>query len=286
MKLLSYGEQGNERLGLMISENEFVDVNYLDNSISSNILDVISKDDFLKIEKLLRQFEFKKEFIININDVKISAPIPRPGLIVCVGLNYKDHADEQGCRYPEKPLLFSKASVSVCSYCENIKYPKNVSKLDYEVELGVVIGKKAQNIKKSDALEYVSGYLTFNDVSARCAQFGDRQWFRGKSFDNFAPMGPYMITKDEVRDPNNLGLKCFVNGELRQSSNTNNMIHNIESLISYISENVTLMPGDIIAIGTPAGVGAFMNPPELLEIGDVVKLEVEGLGQITNEIIS
>jgi 2-keto-4-pentenoate hydratase/2-oxohepta-3-ene-1,7-dioic acid hydratase in catechol pathway len=200
-------------------------------------------------------------------------------------LNYKDHADEQGHPYPEAPLLFGKSPMAVCGPNDSIVYPEGVTQLDYEVELCVIIGKTAKKISAEDALGYVAGYCVFNDVSARDCQFGDKQWFRGKSFDTFAPFGPALVTPDEAGDPHALKLTCKVNGELRQNSNTGNLIHTVDKIIAYITGGITLQPGDVIATGTPSGVGVFLKPPRLLNKGDVVELEVQGLGKVTNKIV-
>jgi 2-keto-4-pentenoate hydratase/2-oxohepta-3-ene-1,7-dioic acid hydratase in catechol pathway len=202
-----------------------------------------------------------------------------------VGLNYKDHADEQGVPYPKEPLLFGKSPMAAAGPNDDVVYPDGVEQLDYEVELAVVIGRTARKVAAAQAGQYVAGYCVFNDVSARCCQFGDKQWFRGKSFDTFAPFGPALVTPDEVPDPHGLTLTCKVNGELRQNSNTNQFIHRIENIIAHITRGITLQPGDVIATGTPSGVGVFFKPPRLLKRGDVVELEVQGLGKLVNKIV-
>jgi 2-keto-4-pentenoate hydratase/2-oxohepta-3-ene-1,7-dioic acid hydratase in catechol pathway len=216
--------------------------------------------------------------------VKLLAPI-RPGKIIGVGLNYRDHAEEQGVALPERPLLFAKFSTAASGPYADIGKLPEISQLDYEAELGVVIGRTARRVHEAEALEYVGGYLVVNDVSARDAQMGDGQWVRGKSFDGFAPMGPALVTPDEIPDPHDLSIRAWVNGELRQDSNTRNMIFGIPELIEYCSRYFTLEPGDLICSGTPAGVGLFMNPPRFLEIGDLVEVEVERVGTLANRVV-
>lgn len=212
------------------------------------------------------------------------APVPRPGKIVCVGLNYHDHAEEQDEEPPEKPMLFSKAPTSVTDPGSPIVHPPKVEQVDYEVELGIVIGRTASYVSAANAREYIAGYTAVNDVSARDAQFDDGQFFRGKSYDTFAPMGPALVTGDSI-DPNSLNVECRVNGKTKQNSNSGEFIFNVDELVEYISSAMTLRPGDVISTGTPGGVGIFSDPPELLEPGDSVTVEIEGIGALTNPIV-
>ena len=213
-------------------------------------------------------------------------PISRPGKIVCVGLNYKDHAEEQGVELPKAPLLFAKFTTSLIGPGEAIVIPPLVTQCDYEAELGVVIGATVRNVSRENALEAVAGYICANDVSARDLQFVDKQWTRGKSSDTFCPVGPRLVPAAEVADPHNLRIRAIVNGEVLQDSSTSNLIFGIDEIISYISQTATLEPGDLILTGTPAGVGVFRDPQQLLQPGDEVTIEIEGLGELTNPVVA
>lgn len=287
MQLVSYGPAGQERLGALIENGtRIVDLNRADGRLPKTMHAFLQGDFWERVNEVLADTQtIAPSAITDRAGVRLGAPVPRPGLIVCVGLNYKDHADEQGVKHPEMPLLFAKASGSACGPNDDVVYPECVEKLDYEVELGVIIGKTAKGVKAADAAQYIAGYCVFHDVSARCAQFGDKQWFRGKSFDTFAPFGPALVTCDEVPDLHNLKLTCRVNGEERQASNTGNMIHDVYHVIEHITRGITLRPGDVIATGTPSGVGVFFKPPRLLQRGDTVELEIQGLGKLVNRIV-
>jgi 2,4-didehydro-3-deoxy-L-rhamnonate hydrolase len=211
-------------------------------------------------------------------------PIDRPSKIVCVGLNYRDHAEEQGAELPKAPLLFAKWPSSLVGPGEAIVLPRTSTRVDYEAELGVVIGERVKGVSEDNALEAVLGYLCLNDVSARDFQFGDGQWTRGKSPDTFCPVGPRLVPRDEVPDPQALGIRCLLNGEVMQDSTTANMIFSVAEVIAYASAASTLEPGDLIATGTPAGVGVFRKPPRLLQDGDEVTVEIEGIGALTNPV--
>ncbi|WP_135305038.1 2,4-diketo-3-deoxy-L-rhamnonate hydrolase [Haloarcula amylovorans] len=224
-----------------------------------------------------------EDHAVPVADARLLAPVPRPGKIVCVGLNYHDHAEEQDEEVPERPLLFGKAGAAVTNPDDPIVHPTDLDEVDYEVELGVVIGRTAKNVSADEAREYVAGYTAINDVSGRDAQFDDGQFFRGKSYDTFAPMGPTLVPDDRL-DPSNLDVACRVNGETKQSSNTEEFIFGVEEVVEYISGFTTLRPGDVISTGTPGGVGIFRDPPELLEPGDTVDVEIEGIGTLTNPV--
>jgi len=222
---------------------------------------------------------------IALDALQLLAPVPRPGKIICVGLNYHDHAEETGEEPPEQPLLFGKAPTAVINPGDAIVHPDAVEQVDYEVELGVVIGRTARDVSAADARSYVAGYTAINDVSARDAQFSDGQFYRGKSYDTFAPMGPTLVP-DTYLDPAALDVACRVNGETKQASNTAEFIFGVEAVIEYISGFTTLEPGDVISTGTPGGVGIFREPPELLQPGDTVDVEIEGIGTLTNPVIA
>jgi 2,4-didehydro-3-deoxy-L-rhamnonate hydrolase len=213
-------------------------------------------------------------------------PIERPGKIVCVGLNYRDHAEEQGAPLPEAPLLFAKWQNTLIGPGEPIAIPPIVTKCDYEAELGVVIGASVRNASAENALEAVAGYICVNDVSARDLQFADGQWTRGKSPDTFCPVGPRLVPRDEVPDPQALAIRAILNGTSMQDSTTANMVFGVADLIAYITQTITLEPGDLIATGTPAGVGAFRKPPVFMQPGDEITIEIEGLGSLKNPVVA
>jgi 2,4-didehydro-3-deoxy-L-rhamnonate hydrolase len=210
--------------------------------------------------------------------------ISRPGKIVCVGLNYHDHAAEGGQELPKAPLLFAKWPNTLIGDGDAIVLPPEAHEVDYEAELGVVIGTTAKRVGEADALDHVAGYICVNDVSARDLQFGDGQWTRGKSPDTFCPVGPRLVPREEIDDPQQLGIRCVLNGETLQDSSTAQMIFSVAEIIAYVSRIITLEPGDLIATGTPAGVGVFRDPKILLKDGDEVRVEIDGLGTLTNPV--
>ena len=212
-------------------------------------------------------------------------PIERPGKIVCVGLNYRDHAEEQGAELPVEPLLFAKFPNALIGPGEPIVIPPLVAKCDYEAELGVVIGSRVRNVSKENAFEAVLGYLCANDVSARDLQFSDGQWTRGKSVDTFCPVGP-LVAAEEISDPHDLRIRAIVSGEVLQDSTTANLIFGVDEVIAHATKTMTLEPGDLILTGTPAGVGVFRDPPRLLQPGDEVTIEIEDVGLLTNPVVA
>jgi 2-keto-4-pentenoate hydratase/2-oxohepta-3-ene-1,7-dioic acid hydratase in catechol pathway len=212
-------------------------------------------------------------------------PIERPGKIVCVGLNYRDHAEEQGVELPKEPLFFAKYTTALIGPGDAIVIPPVVTKCDYEAELGVVIGSRVRNVSKENALEAVQGYVCANDVSARDLQFADGQWTRGKSPDTFCPVGP-LVPAADVPDPHVLGIRAIVNGEVLQDSTTANLIFGIDEIIRHASLTSTLEPGDLILTGTPAGVGVFRDPQRLLQPGDEVTIAIDGVGELTNPVVA
>jgi len=223
-------------------------------------------------------------FSAPLNAVTLLAPIAFPPKIICLGLNYFDHAAETDSAIPDEPIIFMKPHTTIIGPNENILKPSFVKKLDYEGELAIVMGKKAKNIPVSEAKEYIFGYTILNDVSARDFQFKDGQWTRGKSFDTFAPTGPCITTTNQLRDTDNLAVRTWVNGELRQNSTTRNMAFNVSEIVHHLSRVMTLEPCDIIATGTPAGVGFAMKPPKYLQDGDVIRIEIEGIGVLENTV--
>jgi 2-keto-4-pentenoate hydratase/2-oxohepta-3-ene-1,7-dioic acid hydratase in catechol pathway len=216
-------------------------------------------------------------------ETELLAPVPRPGKVVAIGRNYREHADEEGVEPPPAPLVFSKWPSSVIGHGATIRWdPDLTAQVDYEAELGVVIGTRARNVAESAALDQVLGYTCLNDVSARDIQFGDGQWVRGKSLDTFCPMGPVLVTADEIGDPQDLAISCRVGEEVVQDSRTSRMYFAVAEIISYLSHSFTLEPGDVIATGTPGGVGVFRDPPRFLGDGDRVTVEIERIGRLVN----
>jgi 2-keto-4-pentenoate hydratase/2-oxohepta-3-ene-1,7-dioic acid hydratase in catechol pathway len=215
----------------------------------------------------------------------MAVAIPRPGKIVCVGLNYRDHAEEQGAELPEAPLLFAKFPTSLIGPGDAIVIPPIVTKCDYEAELGVVLAATVKRVSKENAFEAVAGYVVANDVSARDLQFGDGQWTRGKSPDTFCPVGP-LVPVTDVHDPHALSIRALLNGDVVQDSTTANLVFGVDEVISYASQTATLEAGDLILTGTPAGVGIFRKPPRLLEPGDEITIEIDGIGSLTNPVVA
>lgn len=216
---------------------------------------------------------------------RLLAPIPKPGKITCIGMNYADHAREQGHEPPKSPIFFLKSGNTICGPGDPIHLPPNSKQVDYEAEFAVVIGKSGSHIPEEKAYNYVAGYMILHDVSARDMQFSDGQWYRGKSCDTFAPTGPWIVTRDEIKDPHDLGISLSLNGETMQDSNTSNLIFNVPYLISYLSQSATWEVGDLISTGTPPGVGVFRKPPVFLKDGDTVSVTVEKLGTLTNPVV-
>lgn len=227
--------------------------------------------------------------VIPRDSVKIVAPIYNPDKVLCVGMNYKDHCGEQNAPVPIEPVIFNKFPSSIIGPTEDLQYPEETQKLDWEVELTIVIGKDAKRVQESDAMNYVFGYTVAHDVSARDWQLepgkNGGQWLIGKAMDGFCPLGPAIVMKEDINDPHNLGLRCRVNGVTKQDSNTNQLVHKTAAMVSFISRFMTLRPGDVILTGTPPGVGVFRKPPEYLKRGDVVECEIDGIGKVVNKIV-
>lgn len=224
--------------------------------------------------------------VLALRDVTLHAPVPRPGKILCIGLNYRDHAAEQNVELPKRPLLFSKFVTCVQAPGGPIRIPRGSTQTDFEAELGVVIGRRAARVSEAQAMQHVLGYCNLHDVSARDFQFADGQWQRGKSCDTFCPFGPFVATTDEIPDPHRLRIQLRLNGKTMQDSSTSQLVFTIPQLIASISENITLEPGDVIATGTPPGVGFARKPPVYLQPGDVCEVEVEGLGVLRNPVVA
>lgn len=271
MKLFRYGKPGKEKPGIEINEVRY-DV--------SNLAGDYDEAFFISggIEKLQKEFSAEKAQEVNFSE-RLGPPVSRPGKIICIGLNYLKHALESGATPPSEPVIFFKATSSIIGPNDDVVIPKNSQKTDWEVELAVVIGKKATYVSEAEALDYVAGYTLHNDISEREFQLErGGQWVKGKSCDTFAPLGPYLVTSDEIADPHNLRLWLNLNGKKMQDGNTKDFIFNIPQIVSYLSQFMSLLPGDIISTGTPEGVGLGQKPPAYLKPGDVMELGVEGLG--------
>jgi len=219
-------------------------------------------------------------------DVRLGPPVARPSKLICLGKNYLEHAQEGNFEAPEKPLLFAKAPSALSGPKDPIILPRSCGQVDWEVELALVVGREGKRISRDRAWDYIAGYAVMNDVSGREAQFGDGQWFRGKSFDTFAPLGPALVTPDEIEDIGNLRLTATVDSQVMQTGNTGDLVFDIPHLLAYISEDITLLPGDVISTGTPAGVGIFRTPPITLAAGNVVTCRIDTLGELVNPVVA
>jgi 2,4-didehydro-3-deoxy-L-rhamnonate hydrolase len=272
MKLLRFGEPGREKPGVLIND-KITDVSSFGEDFGEQFF---ATDGLTRLRKWLDTNQSK---LPTAGHVRLGAPFTRPSKIICVGLNYSDHAKETGATLPTEPILFFKATTAVGGPNDDVVIPKNSQKTDWEVELAVVIGKKASYVSEQQALDYVAGYCLHNDYSEREFQLErGGQWVKGKSCDTFAPLGPYLATQDEIKDLDNLRLWLSVNGKKYQDGNTANLVFKVPFLVSYISQFMTLLPGDVISTGTPAGVGLGFKPPIYLKAGDVVELGIDGLG--------
>ncbi len=282
MKLIRFGEAGKEKPGLTLADETRVDV--------SAFFSDYNEEFFEKIG-LARLADWVRKNTANLprvdSTVRLGAPIARPSKIVCIGLNFRDHAAETGNPIPAEPVLFFKATSSLVGPNDPLVIPKNASKVDWEVELAIIIGRRASYVPKDRAREFIAGYALHNDYSERSFQLErGGQWVKGKSADTFAPLGPFLATPDEVPNPSNLQMWLKVNGAYRQRSTTANMIFDDAALVSYVSEFMTLLPGDVISAGTPSGVGLGMKPPQYLKPGDVVELGIERLGESRQRVVA
>ena len=281
MKLIRFGNVGKEKTGIIIN-NEYYDTSSFGEDYNEHFFET---DGLNRLQKFV---ESDKNQLPKVSkDIRLSSPVSRPSKIICIGLNYADHARETKAKIPSEPIIFFKSTTALCGPNDDVIIPKNSTKTDWEVELAVVVGRKASYVDEAEALDYVAGYCLHNDISEREFQLErNGQWVKGKSCDTFAPLGPFVATQDEIADINNLRLWLTVNGKKMQDSNTSNLIFKIPFLVSYISQFMTLLPGDVISTGTPAGVGLGMNPQVFLKEGDVVELGIDGLGHQNNIFIS
>jgi len=282
MRLIRFGERDMEKPGVLLKDGARVDVS---GAVRDYDETFFAHDGIESLRAWLKANESTAPRVSS--SVRLGPPVRRPSKIVCIGLNYKAHAGESQMEAPKEPVIFLKATSSLSGPFDPVVIPRNGEKVDWEVEMAVVIGKKASYVESADALEHVAGYLLLNDYSERGFQLErGGQWVKGKSADSFAPIGPFLATRDEILDPNSREIWLKVNGEIRQHSNTAQMIFDVRTLVTYVSQFMSLLPGDIIATGTPAGVGFGMKPPVYLSAGDVVELGVEGLGESRQQVVS
>jgi 2-keto-4-pentenoate hydratase/2-oxohepta-3-ene-1,7-dioic acid hydratase in catechol pathway len=292
MKLVTYHKKDEYGIGAVIGDY-ILDITKETKTHSILSFLNLGEEGFKKVSNAIKKTKIKIELnditgLLKLNVTKLAAPIPKTRKnIVCLGLNYAEHVKESGSNrdLPPNPVFFTKPSTTITGPNDPVIYNKAVQRLDYEVELAFVIGKKGKYISKDDAYEHIAGFMVFQDISARTLQSQHLQWYRGKSQDTFAPMGPYLVTKDEIEDPMNLNIWCKVNGEIRQNANTKDMIFDIKTIVSTLSDGITLEVGDVFATGTPSGVGTA-HPLGLLKVGDIIESGIEGIGKLRNVIIS
>lgn len=283
MKLIRFGDAGQERPGVLLDDGTRLDVSkWLGSDYDESFF---ANGALAELDAWLRKDRPTADRVAS--SVRLGSPVSRPSKIVCIGLNFRDHAAESKMEAPTEPVVFFKSTTSLVGPNDDLVIPRNATKVDWEVELAVVIGKKALYVSKERALDHVAGYVLHNDYSERGFQLErGGQWVKGKSADTFAPLGPFIGTQGELADVSNLRMWLKVNGDLRQDSSTANMIFDVATLVSYVSEFMTLLPGDVISTGTPAGVGLGMKPPTYLKAGDVVELGIEGLGQSRQHVVA
>ncbi len=293
MKLVRFTTGNRESYGALSTKEQILNLPTLaqtsGQSVPTTLNDLIihNEKSLPTVERMVHEAtqKDKKKATVNVNGTRLLAPIASPPKIVCLGLNYTDHIEEQSAALPEDMIIFIKPRTTIVGPDDAIEKPSFVTKLDYEAELAVIIGRRGKNIGLGEAKQHIFGYTCFNDVSARDIQFKDKQWTRGKSFDTFAPIGPCITTSSQIENPQNLWIKTHVNGELRQNSSTRNMVFTVYDIVHKLSQVMTLEPCDIIATGTPAGVGFAMKPePKFLKPGDTVEIEIENVGILRNKV--
>jgi 2,4-diketo-3-deoxy-L-fuconate hydrolase len=274
MKLIRFGERGQETPGVLITDGRRVDVSAFGEDYDEAFF---ASEGPTRLHEWLERDGARTSVVSD--DVRLGPPVARPGKIVCIGLNFRDHAEETGATVPSEPVIFLKATSSLAGPNDDVIIPRHSTKTDWEVEIAVVIGNRASYVGEKDAMDHVAGFVLHNDYSERAFQLErGGQWVKGKSCDTFAPLGPFLATRDEIPDVHSLRMWLKVNGEMKQDSNSSNMVFKVPKLISYVSEFMSLLPGDVISTGTPAGVGLGQKPPVYLKEGDVVELGIDGLG--------
>jgi 2,4-diketo-3-deoxy-L-fuconate hydrolase len=285
MKLIRFGDPGKERPGILLNDGVRIDAAGFHSNAAFDY-----NEEFFASDGLTRLRAWADDHLQTAPrvqpSVRFGPPVSRPSKIVCIGLNFRDHAAESKMEIPKEPVIFFKATTALVGPNDSLVMPRRATKVDWEVELAVVIGRRALYVSREEALNYVAGYVLHNDYSERNFQLErGGQWVKGKSADTFAPLGPFLATPDELRDINRLAMWLKVNGEFRQNSSTAQMIFGVAELVSYVSQFMTLLPGDVISTGTPHGVGLGMNPPQYLKVGDVVELGIEGLGESRQRVV-
>lgn len=281
MKLVRFGEPGKERPGVWLDDDQILDVRAMAFDITDYDAHFFETYGLQRLAALLKESSRR---CISSRNVRLGPPIARPSKIICLGKNYADHAREFDAEIPSQPVLFSKAPSSIIGPYDPVILPPGNAMCDVEVELAVVIGRRMKNIPEQESLAHVAGYMILDDVTDRVAQREGKQWFRGKSPDTFCPMGPWLVTADEVGDPQRLALRSKISGRILQDANTADMIFSVARVLSFISATITLEAGDVVATGTPGGIGSARTPPVLLHPGDVIELEISGLGHQRNEV--
>jgi acylpyruvate hydrolase len=286
MRLVSLGSRHGERPGLFLEAGKVLDLTRLEGDYFSSWQQVFAENRLDELRELFIREHWPESALVDPDREGWAPPLPDPSKIICLGRNYRAHAEEQAKPLPERPMLFPKLPSALIGQGAPIPLPDPTieDRVDYEAELAVVIGRRARNVSEAEALEAVAGYTILNDVSGRRTQRAEKQWLRAKGFDGFAPCGPWIVTADEIPDPQALAIECRVNGELRQSSDTGKMIFPVTFLIAHLSATMTLEPGDIISTGTPGGVGEHRDPPVFLKDGDVVTCSIEGIGSLENPV--
>ncbi|CAK6474524.1 MULTISPECIES: fumarylacetoacetate hydrolase family protein [Bacillaceae] len=287
MKIATFSVQTEQHIGL-VKDDQIISLTALcPEEFPACIKKFIERGSELRsrAEQIIEQ-RVNDDAIFKLSEVNILPPIAKPDKIICVGLNYFDHCKESGMEPPESPVIFSKYANAIAGHNDAIEIPINSTEVDFEAELAFVIGREAKRVSEEEADDYVFGYTIMNDISARDLQFQDGQWSRGKTADTFAPFGPVIVTKDEVGDPHNLAISLELNGEIMQDSNTSNLIFTVPKIISFLSQSMTLMPGDLIATGTPPGVGMGRNPKIWLKNGDRMNVSIEKIGTLSNHVIA
>lgn len=282
MKLVSFSEGGKTRVGI-VQGDKVIDVAAAAPDLPTDLMQLIAKGDGALAK--LRNVAASAKPTLALDKVHLNAPIARPGKVLAIGLNYADHIAESGMKTPEHQVWFPKQVTSIAGPNDDVLLPAVSTMLDWEAELCFVVGKRAKHVPKERAHEVIFGYMCGNDVSVRDWQMRTAQWMMGKGFDTHAPIGPYLVTADEVGDPHDLGIRCLVNGVTRQSSNTKNLVFNCFEQIAHLTQAFTLEPGDVVFTGTPGGVGLAMKPPVWLQAGDVVRVEIDKLGALENRVV-
>ena len=284
MRLVSFGPAGQERPGVIVGD-DVVDLCTLSSAMPSSVREILAQNLLDDVHNIAgKAASLAPKFRLPLKKLRLGPAITNPSKIVCLGLNYADHAEEQNKPAPESPMMFLKGPNALAGHGDAVPYPRGVEQFDYEVELAFVMGKRARRVAQKDAYDYVAGYSVFMDLTARDLQAREKQWFRAKSTDGSGPLGPWLITRDEIANPHALAISLSVNDEPRQSSRTDRMTFTIDYLIHYISQTATLEPGDVIATGTPAGVGVYRQPPTFLRAGDRLSATIEGIGTLSCRI--